>query len=99
MANNDSFYGEGAKSGGGSAPTMLSRSVLGGKGVKPGDRITLRVTRVYDDEVGVEVAGGRDDGEEPADTPEPPTPDTAETEPTPPEPPAPEPATEGSFYS
>jgi hypothetical protein len=64
--DDDSFYGEGADSPdkGGSA-TMLSRSVLGGKEVKPGDRIILRVTKVHDDEVAVEYA--TKDGDDPAD--------------------------------
>lgn len=66
-AQKDSFYGEDSdkseKSGSG---TMLSKSVLGGKEIKPGDQIILRVTGVYDDEVGVEYAKGDEKAKEPA---------------------------------
>lgn len=48
--------------------TMLSRSILGGKKVKPGDTVTLRILKVYDDELGVEQVNKEGDEEDKGDT-------------------------------
>lgn len=48
--------------------TMLSKSVFGGKSISPGDKITLVVKKVHDDEVSVEFTSK---GEQPSPEPEP----------------------------
>lgn len=46
--------------------TMLSKSVFGGKSISPGDKITLVVKKVHDDEVSVEFTSKGGDKEQPS---------------------------------
>lgn len=65
----DSYYDEDESSekGGGGPTTMLSKSVLMGKDVSPGDKIILVVKKVHDDEVSVEYASEEKKRPEPDD--------------------------------
>jgi hypothetical protein len=74
---------------GGVQTALIPKSVLGGRMPNPGDEITFRVVHIYEDEVEVELAGGREEPEEEEETGEeeepyagPPVPDfePAETE-------------------
>ena len=53
------------EAGEGGETALVPKSLLAGKTVKPGDKIILKVVRLYDDEVEVEYASsGADEGEE-----------------------------------
>lgn len=67
MGNSD-YYDEDepSKKDEGKALTMLSKSVFGGKSISAGDKITLVVKKVHDDEVSVEYSSKGGEKETPA---------------------------------
>lgn len=50
---------------------LLPKSLFGGKELKPGDTVTLKVSQVHEDEVAVEMSGDSEPAEQPQEQPQP----------------------------